>query len=96
MDDLVALLLSGLAKDEKKARAAESGDDSEHVLQHSPARVLRDVEAKRRIVTEYVEALRVQTGFRETDSEESRREALELVCRALVTPYIDEIASPGA
>lgn len=51
--------------------------------------MLSDVEAKRRMVDEYAEALRILSGFRETGYEEGRRGALELACRALALPYAD-------
>jgi hypothetical protein len=60
-----------------------------HIARHDPSRALREVEAKRKVVEEYAEALRVAGGYRETRYEEGRREALELVCRAYGAAYAD-------
>ncbi|MFI7125972.1 DUF6221 family protein [Nonomuraea sp. NPDC050153] len=54
-----------------------------------PDQVRRSVEAGRRLVDEYAEALRIQDGFRETGWEEGRREALELACRLRAQDYAD-------
>jgi hypothetical protein len=60
-----------------------------HIARHDPARVLREVAAKRAILAAYQEALRIQDGFKEVSSEEANREALEMVCRNLATVYSD-------
>lgn len=61
----------------------------DHIVRHDPLRVLREVEAKRKIVDEYAEALRILDGFRETGWEEGHREALLLACKVLAAAYAD-------
>ena len=63
--------------------------EAAHILLHDPARVLRDVEARRKILAVYEEALRIQAGFRETSGEETARLALEMAVRALAAVYPD-------
>jgi len=63
--------------------------EAEHVVRHDPARVLREIEAKRRIVDAYAEALRIQDGFRETTGEMMRRTAIEMACLAYAVAYAD-------
>jgi hypothetical protein len=58
-----------------------------HIARHDPARVLREVEAKRQIVDAYAEALRIQDGFRETTGELMRRTAIEMACLAYAVAY---------
>ena len=105
MDDLVAFLRARLDDSEQVAKAALAGwgtmpfgrssgtginaEALLHAALHSPARVLREVAAKRKVMDEYAEALRILDGFRETGYEEGRREALELACRAIALPYAD-------
>ena len=68
MDDLIAFLRGRLDEDEQTARAADPGLnyligaveyaydkvelDQRHAIRHNPARVLAEVDAKRRIVDE--------------------------------------------
>ncbi|MET8694736.1 DUF6221 family protein [Streptomyces bauhiniae] len=69
MDDLVQWLTTQLDEDERIARAAdadlsnvftrievfdaEMAADERHIVTHGPARVLREIDAKRRIVERY-------------------------------------------
>lgn len=70
MDDLVQFLSDRLNDDEQTARAAGDGwygyepeqqiafvppEDSRHIARHDPARVLRDIEAKRQLLDRYAE-----------------------------------------
>jgi hypothetical protein len=75
---LVGFLLSRLAEDERFARAAQGtgttgappGPDphSAHSARHDPARVLREVAAKRAMVRAWVEAMQEQlSGHTDTD-----------------------------
>ena len=103
VSDLVAFLRARLAEDEWLAKAAleavrepyqadfwddaHPADDA-HYRAHDPARVLREVEAKRAILTEYEKALSVRPaayigtlGQRESREEVAFRYALELACR---------------
>lgn len=101
MKDLIAFYRARLDELEQAARqtteeeyawnvgVSTSYGSIDHAELHTPSWALRDVEAKRRIVDEYDEALRTLSGFRESGYEEGRREALELACRALALPYAD-------
>ena len=58
MSDLVAFLKARLAKDAAAAKAMPGviewlTDDGATVVRHDPARVLREVEAKRKILADY-------------------------------------------
>lgn len=76
--DLVRLMRVYLVEDERDAR-----------LRALP-RALRPVDAKRRIVDAYEEALCIRDGYRETSGEIGRREALEFAVRALAGEYEEE------
>ncbi|MDT9688182.1 DUF6221 family protein [Streptomyces sp. P9(2023)] len=67
MDDLIAFLRARLDEDEQTARAASDGwylydpeqaiafvpvEDTQHIARHTPARVLAEVDAKRRILND--------------------------------------------
>jgi hypothetical protein len=77
MDDLVQFLHARYDEDERIARAAGSGwygyeptqqiafvspEDSAHIAAHSPARVLREINAKRQIVRQAFEHAAVIDG----------------------------------
>lgn len=64
---------------------------AEHIARHDPARVLRDVEAKRRIVDRYEDAL-VRLDDPEYSTPEARtqiREYEDFVLPALALPYAE-------
>lgn len=90
-DNIPGWYLSASATVETGGDTFYAGDRTvaNHIERHDPARVLREVEAKRRILDEYTDALRILDGFRETGWEEGRREALEMACRVLALPYAD-------
>lgn len=75
-------LLSIEVSDSERGKA-----DLAHIIRHQPARALRAVAARRRIVDAYAEALRIQDGYKEIGREEGRREALEMAVRAIVDEY---------
>lgn len=65
MDDLIAFLNARLDEDEAEAKAAANAlnrhiecdpDNAAHIARHDPARVLREVAAKRAIVERYAKA----------------------------------------
>jgi hypothetical protein len=58
-----------------------------HVVRHDPARVLREVEAKRRIVEAYNEAN--EGKYAGLTYEQGRLDSLELALRLLALPYAD-------
>lgn len=57
-----------------------------HIARHDPARVLREVEAKRRIV---VAREKTPTEIEDPEFEEGTESALEYVLRLLALPYAD-------
>jgi hypothetical protein len=94
MDDLVTFLRERLAEDERIATAARSGyfrpevlgtfsavGDMRHVLRHNPARVLADVDAKRRIIG------LCDGGAQYPDYEGGYQFAWEDTLRLLALPY---------
>lgn len=69
--------------------------DAEHIARHDPARVLAEVEAKRRIVERYAETEKradscIRNGLSsEPDDEVAERLALEWCCRMLALPHAE-------
>ncbi|MFI1524950.1 DUF6221 family protein [Streptomyces griseus] len=103
MDDLVQFLRDRLAEDEQTARAAGDGwygydpeqqiafvppEDSRHIARHDPARVLREVEAKRRILDEVVPEVEKAEEMIEDEWHTSTDAADDLI-RLLALPYAD-------
>jgi uncharacterized protein DUF6221 len=99
VSDLVTFLLARLVEDDRKAMqvyrvdwndpdgwAALHGLAREHAQNHNPARVLREVESKRRIVGRYQEQVARQ---HENAMEEDRAWTLEPVLRDLASVYAD-------
>ncbi|GAB3212775.1 DUF6221 family protein [Marinactinospora thermotolerans] len=96
--DLVDFLLRRLAEDERAAQQQMVPIPGDHDLAVPPqdwprapgrgadVRALRDVEAKRRIVEMYAEAVAEETGLHEAPEEE---ETLETVVRLLSLTYED-------
>lgn len=60
-----------------------------HIARHDPARVLREVAAKRAILAAWQESLTIQDGYREVGYEEGRREAQERDVRHLAAAWGD-------
>jgi len=61
-----------------------------YLRSHDPARVLAEVKAKRKVVTEYATALRQPDAiFAGTERVTGFLLALEMACRALASPYAD-------
>lgn len=60
------------------------------LLMYDPARVLRSIPARRRIVEAYAETLRIQEGYSEIGSETATRETLHAVCLAYAADYADK------
>lgn len=90
-EELIAVIERGLMADEQAARAADAddwtdeysefhnrgGDTFPHVLRHSPARVLADVESKRAILAQY-------------DPRFGNEFVWHPMLAALARPYLDE------
>lgn len=100
IDALVEFLRARLDEDVEHAEGVRGGDWEDrsawedlapeviyHARWHDPDRVLREVEAKRKVVDAYAEALRILEGFREVGHETGNREALELACKAFAAAY---------
>lgn len=113
--ELIAFLAARLDEDERVARAAvdfdygvrDWADDGDpvnaHIARHDPTRVLREVEAKRRILEQYEASLEQSKRFRqraasgvESDAQKLQRstESIRLlvllgVVRLLALPYAD-------
>lgn len=63
---------------------------AEHIARHDPARVLRDVEAKRAVVEQYEQAGRyATTTWGQSNADQSRARTLRKVARLLALPYSD-------
>lgn len=62
---------------------------AEHIVRHDPARVLREVEAKRRILAAYVDDDRVRFGAFESCSDSCPVQVLDEVVKLLAAPYSD-------
>ena len=96
VDDLTAFLNARLDEDEQYARDPDGWNEYDPGERGEPARVLRDVEAKRRIVDDYrisVNACRNVTGT-ELDSPGYKsmcggRDAFRSACAALAAVYSD-------
>lgn len=68
--------------------------DAEHIARHDPAQVLAEVDAKRRILDAYVDAVRMERLMDETDDDGKwdwlfKSEALEGAVKLLALPYAD-------
>src|SRR5258706_16131975 len=59
------------------------------LLRVTAIRMLREVDAKRKIVAEYLEALSIQAGYKEVSSETANRKALEMACRSFAAIWSD-------
>lgn len=81
-DLLIAFLRARWDEEEQMACTHQSG-----IANAWAPRTIEDIKAKRRILDEYADALRIRDGFRETGYEEGRREALEMACQSLTLPY---------
>ncbi|KOG81245.1 hypothetical protein ADK33_15695 [Streptomyces griseus subsp. rhodochrous] len=63
---------------------------AEHIVRHDPARVLREVEAKRRLLTDYVEnAADLDTQHAPDMDYVGRADGLETALQHLATAYAD-------
>ncbi|WP_326739136.1 DUF6221 family protein [Streptomyces sp. NBC_01022] len=105
MDDLVQFLRARLNEDEQTARAAGdswygyepeqqiafvSVEDARHIARHGPARALREVEAKRQLLTEYKESAASLAAASAPDMYDvGRLQGLEIAVRATSLPYAD-------
>jgi hypothetical protein len=73
--------------------------DAAHIVRHDPARVLREVEAKRRIIEQY-EAARDQAcnpvSVKNYEMARLEQGALGDVLRLLALPYSDRVGYSGA
>lgn len=70
----------------------ETWPDFEHIARHDPARVLREVASKRRVVKAYVdavEALRESIDRVEAEVRKIRYDAMRISVEALVTVWAD-------
>lgn len=101
MDDLVAFLRDRLAEDEAAARKVPEDlreiplglwagtGPMEHLARHSAARVLREVEAKRRIVDEYAERAHYDNEDWHYEGATGRIHGLGEALRFLASVYSD-------
>jgi hypothetical protein len=99
MDDLVTFLRVRLAEDEAAARAwlpfgNPDAAARDHVARHDPARVLREVDAKRRIIEAAEDASGIDAQLDGQLRVGRRDEAIEpyvgdVILRALALPYAD-------
>lgn len=90
MSDLVEFLRARLDEDEKAAKAwlpfgNSDAADRDHIARHDPARVLREVDAKRRLIQLY-EAQMETGGFVGTFYANTAEPSLRL----LALPYADD------
>ncbi|MDQ0758659.1 DUF6221 family protein [Streptomyces canus] len=61
-----------------------------HVLAHDPARVLREIDAKRKLLDEFEQADRYsRTTWGQSNADQSRARTLGKVLRLLALPYAD-------
>lgn len=82
MDDLTTFLRACL------------DDDTRHIARWDPARVLAEIDAKRRIIVAYMDAVHMYRVMSETDDDGKwdwlfKEEALEGVVKLLALPYAD-------
>jgi hypothetical protein len=63
---------------------------AEHIARHDPARVLREIDAKRQVLTEYEQADRYsRTTWGQSNADQSRARTLGKVVRLLALAYED-------
>ena len=61
-----------------------------HIVAHDPARVLREIDAKRQVLAEYEQAARyATTTWGQSNADQSRARTLGKVMRLLALPYAD-------
>jgi hypothetical protein len=94
-DDLVAFLKTQWDDEEADARwslenAPAAYQTDPNSMNFSPERVLREIEAKRRILDEYTRLTQDFTHATETVAEHTRRATLEDVLALLAEPYAGE------
>lgn len=66
------------------------GAHAEHIATHDPARVLREIEAKRQVLAEYEQADRYsRTTWGQSNADQSRARTLGKVVRLLALPFAD-------
>lgn len=105
--DLVEFLTARLDEDEQVARAAGDGwygydpeqaiamvpvEDTQHIARHSPARVLAEVDAKRRVIAQWEDARSQARNPVSSDNYRAARieqGALAEVMCLLALPYAD-------
>lgn len=88
MDDLITWLRAQLDEDERAARAwmpfgTPTAADREHIARHDPARVLAEVDAKRRILDE------CESAIRKSAPRSNLNDLGWTVLRPLALPYAD-------
>lgn len=71
------------------AKSYDLTPNTHHMARHDPARVLRDVEAKRRILAAYADDDRLRFGDWETCSDSCPVQVLDEVVKLLALPYSD-------
>lgn len=81
LDSTVCVAATGPADD------PQSMADARFIAGHDPAQVLRDVEAKRRILAAYVDDDRVRFGAFESCSDSCPATVLDEVLKLLALPY---------
>jgi hypothetical protein len=72
--------------------AGMDADDAAHIARHDPARVLRDVEAKRRLLAQYqavCDEIRAPKSAEHRMNARARQFALDEVLVTLALPYAD-------
>jgi len=67
-----------------------SEEQAHHIAEHDPARVLREIDAKRQVLAEYEQAARyATTTWGQSNADQSRARTLGKVMRLLALPYAD-------
>lgn len=104
IDDVLARLSAGLAEDERIAREAISPDSpsgmsekEENDFRHNPARVLRDVEAMRKVLAEHektVQILRKNRGVIGSAASNKYTEGYQDACEAIIEALAGIYAEP--
>lgn len=105
MDDLLRWLGEQLDEDERIARAADADlsnltgcveieypeikADEKHALRHSPARVLREIDAKRQLLARYERAMENRRAHPDDLASAGALLALHGVVKLIALPYED-------
>lgn len=72
-----------------EASVFETNEDARHIVRHDPARVLREVEAKRRLVHRYDEIARLVLPYYPSDRDQGYAEALAEAVRGMAAAWSD-------